>query len=100
MSAGKAPSHPGDDTARRIAASFAATEREAFQWPLDRQRNDDVSASRIVEDGIATAHPELDRDAVRALRWYYDFCHKTAVTAGNFGTRVRHTRQDRHSVTA
>ena len=67
---------PGDDTARRLLPRLQQLQHEAFHWPVDRQRNDDVSASRIVEDGIAAAHPELDRDAVRALRWYYDFCHK------------------------
>jgi hypothetical protein len=66
----------GDDTARRLLPRLQQLQHEAFHWPVDRQRNDDVSASRIVEDGIAAAHPELDRDAVRALRWYYDFCHK------------------------
>ena len=65
-----------DDTARRLLPCLKQLADEAFHWPVDRQRNDDVSASRIVEDGIAAAHPELDRDAVRALRAHYDFCHK------------------------
>ena len=67
---------PGDDTARRLLPRLRQLESEAFHWPVDRQRNDYVSTSRIVEDGIAAAHPELDRDAVRALGRYYDFCHK------------------------
>jgi hypothetical protein len=67
---------PADDTARRLLPRLQQLKREAFHWPVDMQRNDAVSASRIVEDGIAAAHPELDRDAVHALRWYYDFCHK------------------------
>jgi hypothetical protein len=49
---------------------------EAFHWPVDWQQNDEASASRTVEDGIAAAHPELDRDAVRALRAHFDFCPK------------------------
>jgi hypothetical protein len=67
---------PGDDTARRLLPRLQQLQREAFHWPVDRQQNGDIAASRIVEDGIAAAHPELDREAVRALRWYYDFCHK------------------------
>ena len=67
---------PDDDTARRLLPRLRQLEREAFHWPVDLRRNDNVSASRIVEDGIAAAHPELDPDAVRALRRYYDSCHK------------------------
>jgi hypothetical protein len=66
----------GDDTARRLLPRLKELADEAFHWPVDWQQNDEVSASRIVEDGIATAHPELDRDAVRALRAHFDFCHK------------------------
>jgi len=67
---------PGDDTAKRLLPRLEQLADEAFHWPIDRQRHDDVSASRIVEEGIAVAHPELDRDAVRALRAHHDFCHK------------------------
>jgi hypothetical protein len=67
---------PGDGTARRLLPRLQQLQREAFHWQVDRQQNDDIAASRIVEYGIAAAHPELDREAVRALRWYYDFCHK------------------------
>ena len=67
---------PGDDTARRLLPRLKELADEAFHWPVDWQQNDEVSASRIVEDGLAAAHPELDRDAVRALRWHFDFCHK------------------------
>ena len=67
---------PADDTARRLLPRLKELADEAFHWPVDWQQNDEVSASRIVEDGIAAAHPELDRDAVRGLRWHFDFCHK------------------------
>ena len=50
----------GDDAARRLLPRLQQFADEAFRWPVDRQWNDDVSASRIVEDGIAVAHPELD----------------------------------------
>ena len=66
----------GDDTAGRLLPRLKELADEAFHWPVDWQQNDEVSASRIVEDGIAAAHPELDRDAVRGLRWHFDFCHK------------------------
>ena len=66
----------GDDTARQLLPRLKELADEAFHWPVDWQQNDEVSASRIVEGGLAAAHPELDRDAVRALRWHFDFCHK------------------------
>lgn len=66
----------GDDSARRLLPRLKQLADEAFHWPVDTRRHDDVSASRIVEEGIAVAHPELDRDAVRALRAHYDFGHK------------------------
>jgi hypothetical protein len=66
----------GDDTARRLLPRLKELADEAFHWPVDWQQNDEASASRTVEDGIAAAHPELDRDAVRALRAHFDLCHK------------------------
>jgi hypothetical protein len=68
----------GAEAADRLMPRLRQLADEAVYWPVDWQNHiDDLgSATRVVEDEISAAHPELDQDAVRALGWQFSFCNK------------------------
>jgi len=68
----------GAEAAERLMPRLRQFAKEAVYWPVDWQNHiDDLdSATRVVEDEIRAAYPELDQDAVSALGWQFSFCNK------------------------
>jgi hypothetical protein len=71
----------GAEAAERLMPRLRQLASEAVYWPVDWQNHiDDLgSATRVVEDEISAAHPELDQDAIGALGWQFSFCNKLEV---------------------
>ena len=72
----------GGTAAERLMPRLTQLENEAVHWPVDWQShfNDLAGATRVVEDEISAAHPELDQDAISALGWIFAFCNKLRFT--------------------
>src|ERR1700721_2291004 len=66
----------GAEAAEHLVPQLRELAREAACWPVNWQEDDDVSAMRVAERGIAGAHPELSAEAVRALSLYFSFCNR------------------------
>jgi hypothetical protein len=88
----------GTEAADRLMPRLRQLAHEAVYWPIDWQNHiDDLgSATRVVEDEISAAHPELDQAAVSALGWQFSFCNKlprsapsNLIGASGFGRRGR-----------
>ena len=65
----------GTDAAARLRQRLEQLVAEAVYWPVDWGRHDLDSASQLVQDGLASRHPELDGEAIAALMWEFDYSH-------------------------
>ncbi len=66
----------GPAAARRLRPQLEHLTQEAFTWPIDWDQHDLVSAARVVQQGLAKRHPELDEKALAALGWFFSFTFK------------------------
>ena len=48
---------------------------ESVYWPVEWSRHDLQSAMQLVQDGMASRHPELSGEAVAALVWTFGDSH-------------------------
>jgi hypothetical protein len=71
----------GAEAAERLMPRLRQLANEAVSWPVDWRNhvNDLGSATRVVEDEISAAHPDLDQDAISALGWQFSFCNRLEV---------------------
>jgi hypothetical protein len=65
----------GTDAAARLRPLLQQLVAEAVYWPVDWDLHDLDSASRLVQDGMASRHPELSDEAMAAIMWEFGYSH-------------------------
>jgi hypothetical protein len=65
----------GTDAAARLRPRLEQLVAEAVYWPVDWGQHDLDSASRLVQEGMVSRHPELSDEAITALMWEFDYSH-------------------------
>ena len=66
----------GAAAAARLRPRLEQLTQGAFTWPVDWDRHDLVPATHVVQEGLASRHPELDQEAVAALGWFFSYTFK------------------------
>jgi hypothetical protein len=65
----------GTDAAARLRPLLQQLVAEAVYWPVDWDLHDLDSASRLVQDGMASRHPELSDEAMAAIMWEFGYSY-------------------------